>query len=65
MSHALAILALHAASAATQRAHDTLRALGAFTAADHVKQAGTLISTALGLIIIDNAHRMREQERTS
>lgn len=57
MTHALAILALHAASAATQRAYQTLCAIGAQTAAAHVRQAGELIQTAVGLVVVDSAKR--------
>ena len=62
MSHALAVLALHAASAAVQRAHEVLRAAHLPTAAEHVHQAGQLLSNALGLVIVDKARRSKEQE---
>jgi len=66
MTQALAILALYAASAATQRAYETLRAIGATDAAEHVKQAGALITNAVGLVVVDRARRNREQqEKTS
>lgn len=64
MTAALAILALHAASAAIKRAHEVLLAAGLHTAAANVRQAGELVASAVGLVVVDRA-RHNHQETTS
>ncbi len=65
MTRALALVALHAASAAIKRAHDTCLAAGLTESANHLHQAGQLVLNAVGLVIVDKAREMRAEERTS
>lgn len=57
MTHTLVILALTTASRALQDAHDVLVAAGYRQAAAHVHQAGQLVASAMGLVIVDTAQR--------
>lgn len=55
MTRALLLLAITAASKATQQACDTARAANYQQVAAHLHQAGELIASALGLIVVDAA----------
>lgn len=59
MTRMLLTLAIVSASKATQAACDTARAAGYPTVAAHLRQAGELISSAMGLLIIDTATNAR------
>lgn len=65
MTAALAILALHAASAAIKRAHEVLLAAGLHAAAANVRQAGEIVASAVGIVVVDKARAMRAEEHTS
>ena len=59
MTRMLLTLAIVSASKATQAAFDTAKAAGYPTVAAHLHQAGQLIASAMGLLIVDAATNAR------
>ena len=59
MTRALIMIALTAASRALQDAHDLLVSAGYRQSAAHIHQAGQLVASALGLVVVDAATNAR------